>query len=237
MSEVTKSVVNRVQLLIAVVVLLGLIILGLFAYKFIFSTSLPQNDKLMALEKTLQDIRAAMNVDSVRQYSIQKIMKIIDQYNPDMPSNLKYEIADEIYKMSVKYENLDIDLICATITYETGRTWNPETVSKAGAMGLMQIMPNLGIWIAYYEGITWTSPEDVLFNPIYNIRIGCRYLSTLINSYQLEGGLAAYNGGEKRAAIWLANNKAEGILLTETSNYIPNVLKLYQKFKDITVKM
>ena len=207
----------------------------LFSYKFFVLKIVQENPKLIVLEKSLLDIRAAMNVDSVRQYNIQKIMKIIDKYNKTMPSGMKYEIADEIYNMSVKYTNLDVDLICATITHESGSTWEAEIVSEAGAMGLMQLMPALGLWIAYYEGITWTSPEEILFNPIYNIRIGSRMLSTFINMYDLEGGLAAYNGGEKRAAIWIANNKADGILWSETSNYIPYILKYYQQFKTLTL--
>ncbi len=207
----------------------------LFSYNFFGLNIVQENPKLMVLEKSLLDIRAAMNVDSVRQYNIQKIMKIIDKYNKTMPSGMKYEIADEIYNMSVKYTNLDVDLICATITHESGSTWEAEIVSEAGAMGLMQLMPALGLWIAYYEGITWTSPEEILFNPIYNIRIGSRMLSTFINMYDLEGGLAAYNGGEKRAAIWIANNKADGILWSETSNYIPYILKYYQEFKTLTL--
>jgi len=207
----------------------------LFSYNFFGLNIVQENPKLMVLEKSLLDIRAAMNVDSVRQYNIQKIMKIIDKYNKTMPSGMKYEIADEIYNMSVKYTNLDVDLICATITHESGSTWEAEIVSEAGAMGLMQLMPALGLWIAHYEGITWTSPEEILFNPIYNIRIGSRMLSTFINMYDLEGGLAAYNGGEKRAAIWIANNKADGILWSETSNYIPYILKYYQQFKTLTL--
>lgn len=214
---------------------LVLAVIFLFSYKFFGLNTVQENPKLKVLEKSLQDIRAAMNVDSVRQYNIQKIMKIIDKYNNRMPSGIKYEIADEIYNMSVKYTNLDVDLICATITHESGSTWESEVVSEAGAMGLMQVMPTLGLWIAHYEGITWTSSEEILFNPIYNIRIGSRMLSTFIDMYDLEGGLAAYNGGEKRAAIWIANNKADGILWSETSNYIPYILKYYREFKTLTL--
>jgi len=212
-----------------------LAIIFLLSYKFVDLNRVQENPKLRVLEKSLQDIRAAMNIDSVRQYNIQKIMKIIEKYNTNMPSGTKYEIADEIYNMSIKYTNLDVDLICATITHESGSTWEAEIVSEAGAMGLMQIMPALGLWIAHYEGITWTSSAEILFNPIYNIRIGSRMLSTFINMYDLEGGLAAYNGGEKRAAIWMANNKADGILWSETSNYIPHILKYYQEFKALTL--
>lgn len=205
------------------------------AYRLLNIAEAPESPKLSILEKSLQDIRAAMNVDSVRQFNIQKIMNIINRYNPGLPSGLKYEIADEIYNMSVKYTTLNVDLICAAITHESGGTWDPEVASEAGAMGLMQIMPTTGMWIAYYEGISWTAADDVLFNPIYNIRIGCRQLATFIDRYDLEGGLAAYNGGEKRAAIWLANNKAKGILWAETSSYIPHIMLLYNEFKEMTL--
>ena len=232
----TESKINlRNKIMMGGFLALVLAMLFLLSYKFFGLNTVQENSKLMVLEKSLLDIRAAMNVDSVRQYNIQKIMKIIDKYNKTMPSGMKYEIADEIYNMSVKYTNLDVDLICATITHESGSTWEAEIVSEAGAMGLMQLMPALGLWIAYYEGITWTSPEEILFNPIYNIRIGSRMLSTFINMYDLEGGLAAYNGGEKRAAIWIANNKADGILWSETSNYIPYILKYYQQYKTLTL--
>jgi soluble lytic murein transglycosylase-like protein len=162
------------------------------------------------MEKLGQDVvnlRSAMNIDSVRQYQIQKVMKIIDLHNKGLSATEAYEIANEIYELSLKYTNLNVDLICAVITHESAGTWNPTVVSKANAMGLMQVMPVTGFFLAEYEKITWTSPEDVLFNPMYNLRIGTRLLSALITRYNLDGGLAAYNGGEKQAAIWLANGK------------------------------
>ncbi len=225
---ISPKILKGLGLVVVVIVIVA------FYYKVVVNP-VKKTSKLVALEKTLQDIRAAMNVDSVRQYNIQKVMDIIRKYNDDMPSSMKYEIAEEIYNMSVKYTNLDVDLLCATITQESGGSWDPEIVSEAGAMGLMQIMPTTGLWIAHYEYITWTSATEILFNPIYNVRIGSRKLSSLINMYGLEGGLAAYNGGEKKAAIWVANNKAEGILWTGTSNYIPHVLLLYEEFKTLAL--
>jgi soluble lytic murein transglycosylase len=201
-----------------------------FRYLSVYNS---QQDKIGQLERALQELRAAMNVDSVRQYSIQKVIAIINRFNPSMDSGTKYEIANTIYEMSVKYPNLDIEIICATITHESGRTWNPEVVSQAGAMGLMQVMPTTGMYVAQYEGITWKSPEDVLFNPIFNIRIGCRYLSSLVRDYELDGGLAAYNGGEKRASLWLKNDRAAGILWAETSNYVPSVMKLIDQYREM----
>jgi len=219
--------------LIVVLFFIGLV-LGVTAIGFTFRSHDVEKatERMNYIEYTLHDLRAAVNIDSVRQATIQKIMKFCDHYNPTMSSNLKYEIANEIYKMSVKYANLDVDLICATITHESAGTWDPKVISGAGAMGLMQIMPATGVFLAEYEGLTWTTPKDILYNAIYNIRMGSRHLSTLIDLYGVDGGLAAYNGGEKRAAMWLAHNKADGILWEETQTYIPAVLKLYQQFRD-----
>lgn len=217
------------------IVALIVIAVAAVVYRQFLVAPAADNSKLVGLEKTLQDIRAAMNVDSVRQFNIQKVMKIISKYNQQLPSSVKYEIAEEIFEMSVKYTNLDVDLLCAVITQESGATWSPEIVSESGAMGLMQIMPTNAVWIAHYESITWTSPEEILFNPIYNIRIGSRYLSALIERYRLDGGLAAFHGGEKRAALWVANNQADGLLSTETSNFVQQVLTLYNEYRAITL--
>ncbi len=178
----------------------------------------------------LVDLRSAMNIDSVRQFKIQKILRIIRTYNPELSSADAYDIASEIYDMSTKYTNLNIDLLCAVITHESGLTWDPRVVSKAGAMGLMQIMPVTGLLLSEYERIAWTDPEEVIFDPINNIRMGCRYLSMLIQRYGLEGGLAAYNGGEKQAALWLKNGKDDQYLWSETRQYIPAIQKLYDKY-------
>jgi soluble lytic murein transglycosylase len=187
--------------------------------------------RMEKLGQDLVNLRSAMNIDSVRQYQIQKIMKIIDMHNKDLSATESYEIANEIYELSLKYTNLNVDLIAAVITHESAGTWNPKVVSKANAMGLMQIMPVTGFFLASYENITWTSPQEVLFNPILNLRIGTRLLSALITRYNLDGGLAAYNGGEKQAAIWLANGKDDKYLPNETRQYVPAVQRLYERYK------
>jgi soluble lytic murein transglycosylase-like protein len=186
------------------------------------------------MEKLSQDVinlRSAMNIDSIRQYEIQKVMKIIDLHNKNISAIESYDIASEIYELSRKYPNLNVELICAMITHESAGTWSPTVVSKANAMGLMQIMPVTGYFLAEYEGITWDSAENVLFNPIYNLRIGTRLLSTLITRYGLDGALAAYNGGEKQAAMWLANGRDEKYLYQETRGYVPAVQRLYSLYK------
>ncbi len=184
------------------------------------------------LAKKISDIQSFLKEDSVRTAALEKIDSIMSRYNRRLSQQEKYLIANEIYNMSIKYENLDIDLICATITHESARTWRPTIVSPAGALGLMQIMPNTGNFLSKHEGIKWTKPKEVLFNPIYNIRMGCRYLSMLVELYHIDGGLAAYNGGERRAAKWLANGRNDDVLFEETRGYVPAVLKLYDTYKN-----
>jgi soluble lytic murein transglycosylase len=187
--------------------------------------------RMEKLSQEVINLRSAMNIDSVRQYQIQKVMKIIEAHNPNLSSVETYDIASEIYEMSVKYTNLNVDLLCAIVTHETGGSWNPKSLSKANAMGLMQVLPVTGYFLANYEGVSWTTPEEVLYNPVYNLRLGSRFLSSLVNQYGLEGGLAAYNGGEKQAAVWLANGKDDQYLWSETRKYVPAVRKLYGEYQ------
>lgn len=211
----------------------GVIVIGLLVFALIQVYSAYRNNfaRMERLGRELVDLRSAMNIDSVRQYKLQKILGIIEDHNPDLGSAESYDIANEVYEMSVKYTNLDIDLLCAVITHESALTWDPEVVSHAGAMGLMQIMPVTGYFLADAEGIAWSTPEDIIFNPIYNIRMGSRYLSMLTERYGLDGALAAYNGGERKAALWLANDKDDQYLWSETRDYIPAILTLYGDYQ------
>ncbi|OQX88940.1 hypothetical protein B6D60_00585 [candidate division KSB1 bacterium 4484_87] len=220
-------------LIVVTFLLFVFIISGSFTYNY-YSKSETTN-QIQGMEQTVSQIQSILDMKSMEQRNIQKIINIINLYNQDMAPNLKYNIAREIHKMCQKYTNLNVDLICATITHESALSWDPQVVSPVGAIGLMQIMPETGANLAKDEGINWTSAEDVLFDPIINIRLGCRYLSQLIQEYELDGGLAAYNGGEKRAKLWLEkrNNKSDFTLLwEETQFYVPSILKLYAQFQN-----
>lgn len=186
------------------------------------------------VENTVSALQAIVDMKQIEQRNIQKVVRIINFYNPNMDESLKLKIAREIHKMCMKYTNLNVDLICATITHESALSWDPHVVSPVGAMGLMQIMPETGVKLAAAEGIKWTAAEDILFDPIVNIRLGCRYLAQLIQEYEIDGGLAAYNGGERRAKLWLEKRNHEHdftLLWQETQFYVPSILKLYAEFR------
>ena len=221
----------RIRLTVRVLAALGCvtIIIGLFFRIF----GVGNNAKVKDIEVSLQHIRASLSADTIRQYHLQKIMKIIGMYNPDMASNKQYEIANEILAMSLQYTNIDIELLCALITQESRGTWDPQIITETGGMGLMQVMPALGMYIAKYEDISWRSAEEVLLDPTYNIRLGSRYFSTLIEHYDIDGGLVAYNAGIKTASQWLRSGRVTEVLPNATRTYLPEVMALYQEFKEI----
>lgn len=194
-----------------------------------------KHSRLKRLELEANKLRAIIRVDSMRQAKTTKVLSIMERYNPDMESTRQEDIAEKIVEMALKYENLDVNLLCATITHESARDWDPTAVSHAGAMGLMQIMPSTGEWLARSQGLKWTTPREILFDPILNIRLGSHYLSRLIGAYDLEAGLAAYNGGMRRTEKWLDKNKEDDILPDETAKYIPLVLTLYDQFNNSTL--
>lgn len=214
---------------------LGVIVLTCFSM-INFSNNLKllahETKQLTLLEQQMQSIQTLVDSDKERQTSLTKITKIIYYYNPALAENTKYLIANEIYDMSLKYDNLDIDLICATITHETALTWQPDIKSPAGAMGLMQIMPATGRYLSRLEGIPWTNAQEILYNPVFSIKMGCRYLSSLIELYHIDGGLAAYNGGASRAAKWIASGRNNQVLFEETRGYVPAILDLYDIYKN-----
>lgn len=211
------------------VVLAGILGFSFVTQRVALEAELEQQAQEIKIE--VQALKAFSELDKVRMQNINRVLSIINKYNRSLPSEVKYKIASEINDASMKYDNLDVDLICATITHETGFTWDPKIVSPAGAVGLMQVMPPTGEFLARVEGIPWTNASDVLLDPVLNIRLGSRYLSSLIEMYEIDGGLAAYNGGGKRAKMWLAQNRKKGVLYKETQNYVPAVLALYEKFR------
>ncbi len=189
-----------------------------------------QRVQLDGLQDHAQKLQAIQQSDSLRQLDLERARRMIDRLAPKLESALRLSLADEIERMTRKYPQLNIELICATITFEA--SWNPNAVSWAGAMGLMQIMPATGIYLAEAEGIPWTSAEEVLFNPNYNLRLGCRYLAMLIDMYGMEAGLAGYNAGERWAGRWqLHGGGAEG-MPAETAAYVPGIMHIYKKYQN-----
>lgn len=96
---------------------------------------------------------------------------------------------------------LDPFLTAGVIRQES--SFKPRALSKAGAMGLMQVMPGTGSGLASGEGILgWETA--MLFNPEINVHLGTRFLSAEMRHYggDLPLVFIAYNAGPGRADRW-----------------------------------
>lgn len=133
---------------------------------------------------------------------------------------------------------LDPYLIAAVIHCESSN--RPEAVSPMGAMGLMQIMPDTGEWIAGKLDEADFS-TDMLLDPAQNIRFGCWYLRFLMNRYDQDRQLtlAAYNAGHGNVDKWIGDPaiSKEGQLVdipyAETKNYVEKVQRAYEKYQSL----
>ena len=90
--------------------------------------------------------------------------------------------------------DLDPRLVLAVVHVES--RYDTYAVSNMDAMGLMQILPSTGEWLAPQVGVDWRGPQT-LFDPISNVRLGVAYLSMLLDRYDgnLSAALVAYNWG------------------------------------------
>ena len=126
-------------------------------------------------------------------------------------------------------------LIFSVINAESG--FDKNTVSKKGAIGLMQIMPETAVFIAGKLGVKTYD----LFDPETNILFGSYYLKYLLSRFgDTITAVAAYNAGEGNVAKWLKIKEysADGMTLksvpySETSAYIEKIKKSLKKYNRI----
>ncbi|MGA7979888.1 MAG: lytic transglycosylase domain-containing protein [Chromatiaceae bacterium] len=85
-------------------------------------------------------------------------------------------------------ERVDPNLVNAVIAAESG--YNPRAVSRAGAIGLMQVMPATAVDYG-------VASADALFDPKTNVSVGTRHLRRLLGKYRnIRHAVSAYNAGE-----------------------------------------
>lgn len=123
----------------------------------------------------------------------------------------KQEISNIISEISSKH-GVNEKLVRALIKQESG--FNPTIVSKAGATGLMQLMPSTA------KSLGVADAKD----PVQNVDGGVRYLKSMMEKYNgnLILALAAYNAGPG------AVDKYGGVPpYKETQNYVKNILANY----------
>ena len=146
---------------------------------------------------------------------------------------LKYEKYVATYCR--KY-NLEESFVFAVIKCES--SFQSDAVSSAGAMGLMQIMPDTFTWLKTKTGEDL--PQKMLFDPETSIRYGCLLYSMFIEQFGTEAeAVAAYHAGPNNVKKWLEdeNYSKDGktlydIPFSSTKAYVQNVMKtkdIYEK--------
>ena len=154
-----------------------------------------------------------------RQEAIKEIFAVLERHPTGLANVTKEELAEVIYEEAIRH-NQDPKFILAVIAIESEfKTW---AVSVKGAKGLMQIMPEVGEFLAQEIGIEW-SGDQTLFNPFLNIRMGVYYLSQLTRLFNDPRiALTAYNYGPTYVQDLIQRN--EGL----PPNYYRRILSFYQ---------
>ena len=144
--------------------------------------------------------------------------------------------------ISAASEEFDVPqyIIYATIKVESD--FDPNAVSSAGAIGLMQMMPSTFEWLTSDEHLGENLSTKKLDDPTVSIRYGTYYLSYLYKKfdYNWDTAFAAYNGGEGNVAKWLNDENysdLEGNLTNipykETANYVKKINKEIENYKSL----
>ena len=133
------------------------------------------------------------------------------------------------YREVVKESGLDANLVYAVMKAESG--FQEDAKSRAGAVGLMQILPSTAQFVCKINGL----PFDIekLIDGEYNVKIGCLYLVYLLERFPVtETALCAYNAGEGTVSQWLADStySTDGLTLNEipyreTRAYVKKIMK------------
>ncbi len=146
------------------------------------------------------------------------------------------EYTEYVEKYSAAY-SVPKEIIYATIKTESG--FKSNAVSSAGAVGLMQMMPDTFLWLCEKNGEELDA--GMLYDPETNIRYGTYYLSYLYSQFGLwETVYAAYNCGPGRVKEWQENEKyadENGILISipirETANYVKKMTDAVETYKKL----
>ena len=123
------------------------------------------------------------------------------------------QVVDEVSRTY----GLESALLHAVISVES--SYNPKAVSKKGAAGLMQLMPQTAKRYGVIDSL----------DPLQNLSGGAQYLRDLLRMFNndVSLALAAYNAGEH--AVMKYDNRIPPY--RETQHYVPRVLDFYRRYQ------
>ncbi len=150
-----------------------------------------------------------------------------------------WKIAFPIHPKKQKKGEADSLLVNAIIRAES--LFDRRAFSRAGAIGLMQLMPATGKRLSKKLKIHLSSNER-LFDPDLNVRLGSRYLGNLVKEFNgaLVPAIASYNAGKQPVKRWWDKRGDESIEIfiekipyQETRSYVKKVLGYLREYRRI----
>ena len=162
---------------------------------------------------------------------------------PDLPRKYWEALFPKAYwsdlKRSSVANGLDPYLVASLIRQES--EFNPNAVSRANAVGLMQLLPKTGKAVARQVKMKRYTASQ-LYTPAVNLQLGTRYFRGMVDKFggSFEYALAAYNAGSDRVEDWLSQGKyrdpqefVESIPFTETREYVQAILRNASVYKQL----
>ncbi len=134
--------------------------------------------------------------------------------------------------------SLDPAYVASVVLAES--SFDAQAVSSAGAIGLMQVMPATGEWIAGKLDEAFDAQR--LYEPEVNLRYGCWYLRFLLDRYDgdMRTASTAYHQGQGRVDEWLQDPQysQDGRTLTAissavTDTYVSRIMESYEHYKEL----
>ncbi len=143
-----------------------------------------------------------------------------------------------VIRAAARRNGLDPALVAAVIYAES--RFDEGARSEAGAVGLMQVLPETAAQIARETGGVAFVAAD-LEDPEVNVRYGCYYLRRALEAFDGDvlAAVASYNAGMGAVAGWEADAAAKGhelraadIPFAETKAYVKQVLELRRVYRE-----
>ncbi len=146
-------------------------------------------------------------------------------------------LYDEVIRANAEQAHLPVHVLYAMIRQESA--FDPRARSRAGARGLMQLMPATGRELARRLGMPWSPAR--LTDPSFNVRLGTTYFRDVLAMFDdnLELALAGYNGGPYRIKrLWSQAGTdreldafLEGLSVEESKVYVKRILVLSDSYR------
>lgn len=165
---------------------------------------------------------ASMKSEPVNPFRTEKMQRILSEFHTGLHPAEDEKLVAFITEESQQY-GFEPELILALISTESSfYNWS---VSKKGAVGMMQIIPETGKALAKATQIAWHEQNQRLFDPYVNIRLGIHYLHALYERFgDLRTALAAYNFGPTKIQKWIHGGKRI------PTRYANKVLESYESY-------